>query len=241
MPETMEEKVASIFAEVMQVAEQVRDASTATDENKALGRQFATMSRILNDKCSKISEDNAKEPDEVYAMSMWLGEIADFYTPKQASHRWSEDDIKDKVSFLIAMSKVGDFLTADQMTLIKGVEEDLSKKSGLRGPRTEAEKLPDRPDRIVISYSDNRRSNDMSGNTVNSPGNVAYKLASVLGLKGEDGKVDTKSDRYAVLREYSRRACKGSVEVITVERTDDEGNAIEPLVITLTPTSGDEE
>ena len=205
--ETLEQRINAMFENVLTVAEQVRNASAATDDKRTLAKQLERLSVVVGDNVSTITDECGDSNDEVYAIANKLGEWADKIGPKTASVMWKDEDIQKEIKALLALDALGGVLTSDQSTILAGIATDMAKGSGVRGPRGKAETIEGAPSRVYLINAKGERIGNLSGNTANSAGNIALKLANVFG-------VDTKSEGHKVLRELARRAVNG--DTVTV-------------------------
>ena len=222
--ETLEQRINAMFENVLTVAEQVRAANSVTDTYRLLAKQLEKLSVVLADNAESISESVAVEQSNVYAIANTLGEWSDVIGPKSASVMWRDEDIQKEIKALLALDALGGVLTSDQSTILAGIATDMTKGSGVRGPRGKAEIIEGAPSRVYLINAKGERIGNLSGNTANSAGNIALKLANVFG-------VDTKSESHKVLRELARRAVNG--DIVTVGEGEN--------MVTLTPVMVEED
>lgn len=203
------------------VVEQVRNASAVTEAKRSLAKKLETASVVLSDDAEALSEASGDDVEAIYALSTKLSTYANLIGPKAANTLWKDEDIQKDIKALKAMAEVG-FLTDDQSTVLEGIASDMAKGSSVRGPRGEAKTIDGKPVRVwLMTEGQDEPLSNLSGNTAQSVGNIANRLASLLNE-------DKTGERYKVLKEYARQSCNG--DVVPVKGT--------PL--TLVPMSEDE-
>ena len=209
--------------ELEQIADQITASQASGSEGRLLANQTKAYAGKLSDNAEKFAEASGDSVDEVYAMATKLERYASLVGPVQATTNWKSEEVQAKIAALKAFETLG-LLTDDQTTMLNGFANTLSKGTGVRGPRTEADSIEGRPTRILISKNGENEAN-MAGNKAQSAGNLTKRLASMLGV------TDNTSDAYKALKAYANEACVNG-ETVTIPAEDGEGNSI---TITLTP------
>jgi hypothetical protein len=211
------------LAELEAIAEQITASQSAGGEGRSLSRQTKTYAGILSDNADKFAEASGDTLDEVFAMATKLERYAGLVGPVAVTVEWKSDEVQAKIAALKAFETLG-LLTNDQVTMLNGFATTLSKGPGTRAPAKPADAIEGRPTRVEIKRGDVIESN-MAANKAQSPGNLANRLGSMLGIE------DKSSDAYKALKAYANEVCVNG-NVVEIPAQDGEGN---PIIITLTP------
>jgi hypothetical protein len=220
--ETFDTKAA--LEELEQIADQIIASQASGSEGRNLANRTKAFAGVLSDNAGKFAEASGDSESEIFAIATKLERYAGLVGPIAGTVEWKSDVVQAKVAALKAFETL-DLLTDDQVTMLNGFANTLSKGNGVRGPRTEADALPDRPfSRVEIKRGDAVESN-MAANKPQSVGNLANRLGDMLGV------TEKSSDSYKALKAFASDVCING-NVVTIPANDNEGNAI---TITLTP------
>ncbi|HEY1645715.1 MAG TPA: hypothetical protein VGF75_05070 [Candidatus Saccharimonadales bacterium] len=211
------------LAELEVIADQITASQASGSEGRTLSNRTKAFAGVLSDNAGKFAEVSGDSEDEIFSIATKLERYAGLVGPIAVSVEWKSEEVQAKVAALKAFETLG-LLTDDQVTMLNSFASTLSKGSGVRGPRNEADVIEGRPTRVEIKRGSEVESN-MAANKAQSPGNLANRLGSILGV------TDKTSDAYKALKAYSNQVCIDG-KTVAIPAQDSEGNDI---VITLTP------
>ena len=203
---TMSVYIQGLLDEIVTISEQVTASQGATDGVRTLGKALERSGNLVSDNATILVDRSGRSEDEIFALADLLAELSAVTLPKSATITWKSPELQAKIEKVQA-AKTLEMLTDAQETLFAGAIEVLKIGGGTRGPRTEAEIIPNKATRVLIMSNGDKLA-DLSGNTAQSPGNLASRLAKLCSV------TDTSSDEYKALKVYARKGCEGeTVEI----------------------------
>ena len=226
-------KIRATYDRLFTIAQQVRSSAAVTDRRRMLAKSLTAASNLLSDSATDIADDVDETTAEIFALADKLANFANIIGPKAASELWKDTELKAELATLMGMIEQGwtsDFLTDEEVAVVRGINTDMSKPGGIRGTRTVAEAVEGQALRVMITRTATGESltktkNGMRGNAAQSVTNLAAKVAGLFNV------TDKNSDEYKVITEYARQACGG--DVVTFGTGDN--------AVTLTPVFEDSE
>ena len=197
--------VESTLSEIETISEQVRTATSATSDVRNFAKALAKFATLISDNADSIVEVTGDDTNEVYATANRVGVWADLYAPKIGVVTWKSDELTAKITALTALGTLG-AMTSDQLARFSAATAVLSASKTRKGRgESQAQIITGRPEFVQVFDGDTKVS-QMSGNKVASPGNLARRLASLVGI-------DTKSDDYDGLLDAANAVCSDGVTV----------------------------
>ena len=191
------------------ISEQVVASQSASDGTRTLGKALERSANLVSDNADTLADRSGYSNEEIFALASMLSSLSEVTLPKTATTSWKSDEVQDDIKKMQAAITL-DMLTYAQVTLFEGATSVLKSGGGARGPRTEAETIEGKATRVLINNDGNKVA-DLSGNTAQSPGNIASRLGTLLSV------TDKASDEYKALKVYARKACDG--ETVTIPGT----------------------
>lgn len=196
--------IQELLDEVVTISEQVTASQGATSEVRTLGKALEKSGNLVSDNATTLADRSGRSEEEIFALADLLSELSDVTLPKTATVTWKSPEVQAMVEKLNA-AKTLEMLSDAQVTLFDGATSILKMGGGgVRGPRGDADTIEGKSTRVHI-YVDDQKVADLGGNTAQSPGNLATRLASPKLLNV----ADKASDEYKALKVYANKACNG--------------------------------
>lgn len=175
-------------ADLVAVAEQI---AASKDSDKA---QFAFANKIrgwANQLTSETVTELLEGTDNASAaldLSGVLSTFAEQVSPT-ASYQWDRAQVEAKLNIVEGQAVIGELSEDDLEVLntLRPIFADFGKSNGgSRSPKTPAEVIQGRPERVITTFPDDTKPSNRAGNTKHSEGNIpqaAFDHAKAKGIQ----------------------------------------------------------